>query len=46
MKVDIWSLGCVVFEMFVGRRLWSNEEVVGVIYKIVNGEMLLILEEI
>lgn len=46
VKVDIWSLGCVVLEMFVGRRLWSKEEVVGVIYKIVNGEMLFILEDI
>jgi mitogen-activated protein kinase kinase kinase len=33
-KVDIWSLGCVVLEMFAGRRPWEKEEAIGAIYKL------------
>jgi len=33
-KVDVWSLGCVVLEMFAGHRPWSKEEAVGAIYKL------------
>lgn len=33
-KVDIWSVGCVVLEMFAGRRPWENEETIGAIFKI------------
>ncbi|KAI9830190.1 MAG: hypothetical protein M1826_004992 [Phylliscum demangeonii] len=33
-KVDVWSLGCVVLEMFAGRRPWSREEIVGAIFKL------------
>jgi mitogen-activated protein kinase kinase kinase len=33
-KVDIWSLGCVVLEMFAGKRPWSREEAVGAIFKL------------
>ncbi|PHH89981.1 hypothetical protein CDD83_4809 [Cordyceps sp. RAO-2017] len=45
-KVDIWSLGCVVLEMFAGRRPWSKDEAVGAIYKIANGETPPIPEDI
>jgi len=33
-KVDIWALGCVVLEMFAGKRPWSNLEVVAAMFKI------------
>ena len=33
-KVDIWSLGCVVLEMYAGKRPWSNLEVVAAMFKI------------
>jgi mitogen-activated protein kinase kinase kinase len=33
-KVDVWSLGCVVLEMFAGGRPWMGEEMVGAIYKL------------
>ncbi|ODQ59929.1 hypothetical protein WICANDRAFT_83940 [Wickerhamomyces anomalus NRRL Y-366-8] len=33
-KVDIWSLGCVVLEMFAGRRPWSNLEAITAMFKI------------
>ncbi|KAI9797944.1 MAG: hypothetical protein M1825_005667 [Sarcosagium campestre] len=33
-KVDVWSLGCVVLEMFAGRRPWSKDETIGAIYKL------------
>ena len=35
-KVDIWSLGCVVLEMFAGKRPWSKEEAISAMYKLGN----------
>ncbi|SPO04290.1 related to bck1-like MAPKKK (ask1) [Cephalotrichum gorgonifer] len=45
-KVDIWSTGCVVLEMFAGKRPWAKEEAVGAIYKIANGESPPIPDEV
>jgi serine/threonine protein kinase len=33
-KIDIWSVGCVVLEMWAGRRPWNEEEAVAVMFKV------------
>ena len=33
-KVDIWSLGCVVLEMWAGRRPWQDIDAIAVIYEV------------
>ncbi|KDQ63487.1 hypothetical protein JAAARDRAFT_53694 [Jaapia argillacea MUCL 33604] len=33
-KIDIWSVGCVVLEMWAGERPWSSEEMVAVMFKL------------
>ncbi|KAG1784045.1 kinase-like domain-containing protein [Suillus placidus] len=33
-KIDIWSVGCVVLEMWSGKRPWSEDEAVKVMFKV------------
>jgi serine/threonine protein kinase len=33
-KIDIWSLGCVVLEMWAGRRPWNQENMIAVMFKV------------
>ncbi|KAJ7244712.1 kinase-like domain-containing protein [Mycena haematopus] len=38
-KIDIWSIGCVVLEMWAGTRPWLGDEVVAVMFKLFQAKL-------
>ncbi|KAF8169192.1 kinase-like domain-containing protein [Mycena galopus ATCC 62051] len=38
-QIDIWSIGCVVLEMWTGRRPWLEDEVVAVMFKLFHSKL-------
>ncbi|KAJ3763050.1 MAP kinase [Lentinula raphanica] len=37
-KIDIWSVGCVVLEMWAGMRPWNGDEMVAVMFKLASSK--------
>ena len=37
-KIDIWSVGCVVLEMWAGMRPWMGDEAIAVMFKVIHEE--------
>ncbi|KIK70895.1 hypothetical protein GYMLUDRAFT_301387 [Collybiopsis luxurians FD-317 M1] len=38
-KIDIWSVGCVVLEMWAGMRPWNGDEMVAVMFKLWSSKL-------
>ncbi|KAJ7071114.1 MAP kinase [Mycena amicta] len=38
-KIDIWSIGCVVLEMWAGTRPWQGDEMVAVMFKLFQSKL-------
>ncbi|RDB28565.1 MAP kinase kinase kinase mkh1 [Hypsizygus marmoreus] len=38
-KIDIWSVGCVVLEMWAGMRPWMGDEAVAVMFKLYQSKL-------
>ncbi|KAJ7092639.1 kinase-like domain-containing protein [Mycena epipterygia] len=38
-KIDIWSIGCVVLEMWAGTRPWLGDELVAVMFKLFQSKL-------
>ncbi|KAJ4486026.1 MAP kinase [Lentinula aciculospora] len=38
-KIDIWSVGCVVLEMWAGMRPWNGDEMVAVMFKLASSKL-------
>ncbi|KAG2044939.1 kinase-like domain-containing protein [Suillus americanus] len=39
-KIDIWSVGCVVLEMWSGKRPWCDDEAVTVMFKVYQNKQI------